>query len=493
MANEGLRGRERWTVLAVIVAGFAYRMSFLLLPLSRDDDTVVYAELARNWFQHGAYGFSRGGAIDPTLVRLPGYPLCLGLIFSIFGSERLGAALVMQALADVAGCWLLWDIARREVSRRAGWAVLLLAVFCPFTAVYAVTGLTESLSIFCVALAMWALVRVVRAVRSGRSVAGSMIALAASMGCAMLLRPDGVLLTVAFCAGLLWYARGPLGVARALRLAVLAGTVAGVPLIPWTIRNYRTFHVFQPLAPRYVNNPGEFVPAGFFRWMRTWSVNFVDAGTVFWNLNDQIDPEDVPARACSTTAECRLTHELIAEHNLNQGVPPELDAKFAALAAERIRARPLDYYIVLPVWRVADMWLWPRTERFPVNIWWWVVGDHPAQSMIAIGAGLVNLAYVGFAAAGFAQRRVPFQAPLLLYIVLRCILLTTMENPEQRYTMVMFPMVFLAAGCALAGDRRGSEGREGAPGDDRGAVDAGDGRCGTGSGRLNSKHAFYGH
>jgi 4-amino-4-deoxy-L-arabinose transferase-like glycosyltransferase len=461
MAGARTRSRERWAVAAVLVVGFAYRMFFLLLPLSRDDDTAVYAELARNWFQHGVYGFFRGSVIEPTLVRLPGYPLFLGVVFSIFGQDQLRAALIVQVLIDLAGCWLLWDLARTEVSRRAGWAVLLLAVFCPFTAVYAVTGLTESLSIFCVSLAMWALARVLRGVGSGRSVPGPLVVLAAAMGYAILLRPDGVLLAVAFCGGLFWYTRRSVGAGRAVRMALLAGVLAVLPLVPWTMRNYRTFHVVQPLAPRYVNNPGEFVPAGFFRWMRTWSVNFVDAGTVFWNLNDQIDPEDVPARACSTAAQCRLTEELIAEHNESQGIPPELDVQFAALAAERIRERPWNYYVVLPLWRVADMWLWPRTERFPVNIWWWDVGDHPGASMIAMGLGLVNLVYVGLAVAGFARRRVPFASALAAYIVLRCILLGTMENPEQRYTLVMFPMVFLAAGCALAGERRGAEGREG--------------------------------
>jgi hypothetical protein len=99
------------------------------------------------------------------------------------------------------------------------------------------------------------------------------------------------------------------------------------------------------------------------------------------------------------------------------------------------------------------MWLWPRTERFPLNIWWWEVGDHPRDSAIAIGLGLINLAYLGLAVAGFARRRVPLEAALLATIVLRSILLATMENPEQRYTTMMFPMVFLAAGCALAGER----------------------------------------
>jgi 4-amino-4-deoxy-L-arabinose transferase-like glycosyltransferase len=445
------KSKERWAVAAVLAAGFVYRMLFLLLPLSLDDDTTAYAELARNWFRHGVYGFTRGDAIAPTLVRLPGYPLFLGVVFSIFG-QHLRAVLVLQAMADVAGCWFLWDCARTEVSRRAGWAVLLLAVFCPFTAVYAMTGLTESLSVFCVALAIWALARLVRAARSGGTTLGPLLVLAAAMGYGMLLRPDGVLLTAAFCGGLFWYTRRSAGAGRALRLAVLCGVLAVLPLLPWTMRNYRTLHVIQPLAPRYVNNPDEFAPVGFFRWMRTWSVNFVDAGTVFWNLNGTIDPEDVPARACSTEAQCRKTQALIEEHNEQQAVTPELDAKFATLAAERIRAQPLRYYVVLPVWRVADMWLWPRTERFPVNIWWWEdVRDHPRDSAIAMGFGLLNLMYLGLAAWGFARRRVPLKGVLLVYIALRCLLLGTMENPEQRYTLMMFPMVFLAAGCALAG------------------------------------------
>ena len=456
MRGARAQTRRGWIVAGVLVAGFAYRILFLLLPLSLDDDTTAYTELAHNWFRHGTYGFFNGRVIAPSLIRLPGYPLFLGAVFSVFG-DHLRAALVIQALMDVTGCWLLWDLACKEVSRRAGWAVLLLAVFCPLTAVYAVTGLTESLSIFCVALAMWALARVTRAARERTKTLGPLLALSAAMGYGMLLRPDGVLLTAVFCAAIAWYGWRAVGLGRAARLGAIAGVLAALPLIPWTIRNYRTFHVVQPLAPRYVNNPGEFVPAGFFRWMRTWSVNFVDAGTVFWNLNDQIDPEDVPARACSTDAQCRETEALIEEHNELGEVTPQLDAKFAALAAERIRERPWNYYVVLPLGRVADMWLWPRTERFPVSIWWWDIGDHPRDSAIAIGLALLNLGYVGLAVWGFARRRVPFEAALLAYIVLRCILLGTMENPEQRYTIMMFPMVFLAGACAL-------ERRKAAPG-----------------------------
>jgi hypothetical protein len=452
--------RERWAVAAVLAAGFALRMCFLFLPVSRDDDTAVYAELARNWFHHGVYGFARDGLMAPTLIRLPGYPLFLGAVFSVFGEGHLQAAMVLQAWFDLAGCWLLYDCLRANVSRRAGWAALLLAAFCPFTAAYTAAGMTESLSIFCVSLAIWAASRVVGPAQPERPALGPLMALGAAMGYAMILRPDGVILTGALCAGVVWYGQRLFGIARAVRIGVAAGLLALLPLVPWTIRNSLTFHVVQPLAPRYANNPGEFVPAGFFRWMRTWSLNFVDAGTVFWNLDDQIDMDDIPARACYSDAECAWTGSLIAEHDAIDTVTPELDAKFAALAAQRVRERPWNYYLVFPAARVAAMWLWPRTELLNMSIYWWRVDDHPGQSAVAIGLGLVNLGYLVLAAIGFAKCRVPLKAALLGYIVLRCILLATMENPEQRYTMVAFPMLIVAGACALAGPGAVGKGEE---------------------------------
>ncbi len=77
---------------------------------------------------------------------------------------------------------------------------------------------------------------------------------------------------------------------------VLAMALCAVlPLAPWTLRNWRTFHVFQPLAPRYANDPGELPPLGFARWYRTWAIDFASTEEVYWNYNgDLIDVTDLP-------------------------------------------------------------------------------------------------------------------------------------------------------------------------------------------------------
>jgi hypothetical protein len=457
MENPSLRRPkwqlQRWQWLAILLAtGFALRMFFWFLPVSYDDDTAVYTELATNWFHHGVYGFAGDGVIHPTLIRLPGYPLFLGLSFLVFGAGHIRAVLILQALIDLTACWCLYDCMRTEVSDRAGWIALILAIFCPFTAGYTATGLSESLSISCIAFSIWLGACLLRALRGGGRIRWHLLALGLVLGYAMLLRPDGVLLVAAFCFGVFWYARGSVGMRLALRLITLIGLIAVLPLLPWTVRNYRTFHVVQPLAPRHVNDPGEFVTLGFYRWLRTWSVEYVTTGNVFWNVgSEKLDMEDLTPRAFYSAGQRAETEALIDAYNEHVSITPELDRRFGELAAERIHERPLSYYLYVPTLRVLDMWLRPRTELFNVDVFWWRFGQHPVDSVIAVFLGLLNLAYVVAAAVGFGRGRVPLAIALLGYLALRCVLLGTMENPEARYTVEVFPILFVAAASTLAG------------------------------------------
>src|SRR6266852_3316688 len=83
------------------------------------DDSRLYADIAKNWLQHGVYGITNSGAIMPTLSRLPGYPAFLAVIFAIFGADNFRAVLIVQVLFDLAMCFLLADLARRLFSERA--------------------------------------------------------------------------------------------------------------------------------------------------------------------------------------------------------------------------------------------------------------------------------------------------------------------------------------------------------------------------------------
>ena len=56
---------------------------------------------------------------------------------------------------------------------------------------------------------------------------------------------------------------------------------------------------------------------------------------------------------------------------------------------------PLRYYVWLPLLRIADMWLRPRTETLPSDSRWWEFNDDPKWSALAVGLGVIGLLYVG--------------------------------------------------------------------------------------------------
>jgi hypothetical protein len=450
-----------------IFLGLALRLVFIVFPRPGDDDTADYLELGHNLLHRGIYGMTQGASIAPTLFRLPGYPIFLAvfeLIFArIWPRTWLNTVYIAQIIADLTGGILLACLVRRHFGLRAAHIALALAVLCPFTAAYDAIAMTEPLSIFAVALGIYSADRALAAELCGTRDFSALVLAGCAAGLAMLLRPDGVFLFAAMAAGLFWYtlrSRPAVLVAqpprpktsrfrRALTVSLLFSAVALLPLVPWTIRNWTTFRVLQPLAPRYAN-PGEISIAGPRRWLRTWTVEYVSTADVCWNFpGATIDPSDIPARAYDSPHQRAQTIALIDEYNQTTTFTPHLIAAFTTLARERIRAHPIRYYVTLPLLRLADMFLRPRTEAFYLDVYWWRWSEHPDQTAISILLGLINLFYVAAAVWGFARRRVPWPLMLGGFVVMRSIVIAGMENPEPRYTLVFFPVMIVAAAAAL--------------------------------------------
>lgn len=439
-----LVSRKLWLLLAPLAAGAVLRLWFVHAYPEIEGDPLIYGDIAKNWMLHGVYGLSHGTGIHPTLIRLPGYPLFLMLCFRLFGIEHYHAVMYVQVAVDLATCLLIAALARRLWSSRAGWLALWLAALCPFTANYTATPLTETLELFCIALAFYAFDRLLQTPRWLWA-----LALAFAWSYAALLRPDGPLLAVALCPALVFCERRRQGTAPMLRWALVCGLLSVLPFIAWTARNERTFHVFEPLAPRYAVDPGESTDPGFQRWTKTVCADFACTWDVYWNAgNDAIDIADLPSRAFDSRQQFVETRELIADYNQTDTITPAIDARFASLAAERVRAHPLRYYVELPLERLADMGLRPRTEMLWIELRWWQYSRHPRETVFAIGYAALNLAYLVAALAGFLKR--PRLAGVILaFVLLRCALLLTLEAPEPRYTLECFPPLIALAGVAF--------------------------------------------
>jgi hypothetical protein len=443
-------------VASALAAGLALRLWMLRIVFEVNGDSLIYGGLAKNLLLHGRFDLTLpSGEMYPTLIRLPGYAFFLAACFRLFGMENYYSAACVQIVIDLAGCLLLAAFVRRVapagMGRSAALATLWLAVLCPFTAAYTAEPLTETLTLFVLALAMWAMARF----RDEPNWTNALW-FTLAVTCAAFLRPDGALAAIAFAPAFFsGFGAGPreIGIsARKLaRMAAVCVLLALAPFAVWTARNWSVFHVFEPLAPRLANDPGESSNPGWERWVKSWCLDFISTYEIYWNVPwDKLDVSELPSRAFDSPAQYDETAALAADYN-SEGmeITPEIDARFGKLAEERIVADPARYYAWLPLGRVADMWLRPRVENLPIDLDWWVYAHHHDETEFSWAFAGLNALYLLLGIAGLLMRP-RFWGALLAYLVLRSALLLTVEAPETRYTLECFPMLIAGGGVAIA-------------------------------------------
>jgi 4-amino-4-deoxy-L-arabinose transferase-like glycosyltransferase len=441
--------RHRWWFLAITFAAVLLRLFFVLkLPVIAGD-TLIYGEIAKCLVNNHMFGIEKVSGWEPTLIRLPGYPYFLALTFLLFGQDQYFGAMLFQLIFDVLTCFLIADIARRVVCESAARTTFMLAAFCPFLINYVATPLTECLEIFFIAAAIDCAVMALDARRlrwwalCGVACAG-----------AILLRPDGGL--ILGCIGLpviLRIRTEPARRRELLTATLLLGAVSLSPLVPWTIRNWRVFHVFQPLVTAHASDPGEYLPTGWERWFKTWLIDYASVEDIGFHVpGDPLDVGDVPDRAYTSQRQRALVHSLLDQYNVNHQMTPEIDQQFAALAEENIQLHPIRYYLLLPTARMLDMWFRPRSEMMPLDTHFWEIIADPHDAWCDIALALLNFAYVAAAVAGawLMRLRIKHLAMLLTYPVVRSLFLATTGASEDRYTLECFPFVIVLAAAFLA-------------------------------------------
>jgi 4-amino-4-deoxy-L-arabinose transferase-like glycosyltransferase len=464
---------------AALLAGLLLRLWFVVHMGRVAGDSLFYGEIAKTWLQHGVYGVTEAGptpgsiVVRPILARLPGYPLFLAACFRLFGMEDYHAVLNVQVAADLVTCCLVSALAGRLFGRRARLWVLWLAALCPFTANYTSTALAETLVFATIALAFYAFARWQDA---GQGTNRWLWALAAALSYSILLRPEQGLLAAAVLPAMLW---------RSLRIrpthlrpfhsvlpVLVAAFCVALPLLLWTARNERIFHVFQPLSPRDANDPGEVVLHGFGRWYRSWAIDFASTDEVCWPMDgERIEFSSLPARAFAAATPSasqemrRRTASLLDDYNATLILSSDLDNRFAALADELIHVHPVQYYFGLHIARLLDMALRPRTELMPVEDEWWRWREHHAQTAFTFLYAVLNFAFFALAFAGFRVWKrdawMSTQQPgqrdyrqlamaMAASLVLRAGLLLFIDNSEPRYTLEFFPVFLVWIGALFA-------------------------------------------
>jgi 4-amino-4-deoxy-L-arabinose transferase-like glycosyltransferase len=361
-----LKRRDVWVVLILITFAAGFRIAVAhWLPNDTPDDGRTYAQIARNVLEQHVYSHATEAPYEPSLIRLPGYPLFLASIYSVFGHSSNGAVRIVQALIDTASCGLVallafyWQPDEKR-KRTTAIAALALAAICPFTTIYTATILTEVPATFLVMAMCLAATLAFRKISTTEDTAGDQkgfkrallwwIAAGLCGGLAVLFRPDSGLF--AFAVGLTLVITAPIWSAVAsvarhrfgspvatsddadpkrrrrfalpahskLTRTLAAGTLFSLAfmlvLVPWTIRNARVFHLFQPLSPSHGEMPGEFVPRGYNQWLRTWVDDEAYVAPFLWSLDTEpIDIDDLPPSSFDSAEEKARVAALLDKYN----------------------------------------------------------------------------------------------------------------------------------------------------------------------------------
>jgi hypothetical protein len=198
---------------------------------------------------------------------------------------------------------------------------------------------------------------------------------------------------------------------------------------------------------------------GFNHWVRTWMVDFVSVEEVYWHVSGEpVDPQRLPERAFDSRPEYDRTQALIARYNEQLYIDPEMDAEFEDIARLRVEHNPLRYDVWLPVLRMTDMWLRPRTELLDIETRWWEFDKHQRESVFALAWAGINLFYILAAIRGLMKWRLGVAGIFLVaFVVMRTLFLSSLENPEPRYVLECFPALLALAGGAFAGRSDGGK------------------------------------
>jgi 4-amino-4-deoxy-L-arabinose transferase-like glycosyltransferase len=499
-------------VLLLLALGFRLFVA-LRLPNDTPDDGRVYAQIALNVLEQHVYSHETTAPYVPSLIRLPGYPLFLAGVYAVSGHGNNTAVRVIQALLDTGTCALIALVTFQWVDdekwkRPAVIAALTLAAACPFTTIYVATILTEVPTSFLAVAMVLAATFAFKATSKRRALVWWIIT-GLLAGTAVLFRPDSGLFAAAIGATIIGSALLQRDTfVQKMSQAVISASFFSLAfclvLVPWTIRNRLVFHLFQPLSPAHGEMPGEFVPRGYLLWLRTWLDDGRYIGPVLWSLDTRrISIDDFPDSAFTSDEERERVAALLQKYNhpddqadteaagsqvpdtsssepqpdegeedetanaaqpedqvdMNVEMTPQIDAGFAELGRERKARAPVRYYLVLPLKRAKSLWFDTHSQYWPFDGELLPLEDLDYQShqqyWLPLFAGL-TWAYtiVGLVGAWLLLRLRETNARrwvilALLITFVRIGFFSTLENPEPRYVVEVFPFLSILGGIAV--------------------------------------------
>ena len=226
-------GRIRFAVVLIALLHAAF-----FIVYQRPDWEVAWSD--QGGYQQLGAAMARSGEFTrfpdsptfiPEVIRTPGYPAFVAVIYRLFGVNTLPVA-IAQAIVFVLICFLVYALANRIAGARAAAVAALMTALFPPLPYYGALVLTEVWTTF---VLMAAMVVCVRAMQSGHTrtfmIAGMLFSGATIVRPAFILLPFGLAIAMPILV------RSERNRRRIGQWAALAA-VAAITMVPWFTYNY---------------------------------------------------------------------------------------------------------------------------------------------------------------------------------------------------------------------------------------------------------------
>ncbi|NOZ27275.1 MAG: glycosyltransferase family 39 protein [Chloroflexi bacterium] len=339
-----LRSQALWGI-AIFLLALALRLAYVTLFVGWDyvpqRDAAEYSAIAANLAAGHGYRLPSG---ELTAIRPPLFPLLLAGVYAIFG-VHYGAALVVQGLLGALTCVIVYRVGAEAFGEWPGRLAGGMAAGYPLLIYNDGQLLSETIFLVWVTLALWAMLRLARRLRTRE-----VVVLGIALGLVALTRPNGLILWAGVVIWALWYwRRRGWPVVGAVTLIVL------LLLTPWVVRNWIAMDAFIPASTM--------------------------GGAVLLGSYNEIVLED-PAYRGDWVSPCRVPGARCGEAMSEVA----RDRLWRAMGLAFIRSHVKDLP-EMAFWRFVNFWhLYRFTRGFPENLGFYA---YVAMAALAVvGAGL---------------------------------------------------------------------------------------------------------
>ena len=280
-------------LIAVVLIALTHAASFIAYQSPDWDvawtDQGGYRQLGAAFARSGEFTrFPESPVFIPEVIRTPGYPVFVGVVYRLFGEHTLPVA-IAQAFVFALICLIVYVIARRIAGQRTAVVAAIMTALFPPLPYYGALVLTEVWTTF---VLMGAMLVCLRAVQQGRT--RDFVLAGLLFSAATLVRPAFILLPFGLAIAMPLFVPAERNRRRVGQWSALA-LVAALTMVPWFTYNY-------VYLGRFTLSPAGGVGRGLWEgtWQGRWPGGIHDDLTQ--TADQDISSEELDARVRSIAA-----------------------------------------------------------------------------------------------------------------------------------------------------------------------------------------------